>query len=168
MKSDKVSDSTKPQKKKFLSDVVKKTKRRKKKQKPIEKIDTSSYLFEKVVGKKRGRRKFIKPIGAATFLGKRLTYAFDTFDLKSKFEDFPALFVISKRKVDRFGRGHHKIICIGQTEALGKAMNKHTKLAAIKNNKGNVVSILKDESEKHRLIIEENLKSRYKVLCLHK
>ncbi len=96
-----------------------------------------------------------------------MTYEFDVFDLKEKFEDFPAVFVISKRKLDKNGKGHHKIICVGQTETLGKEIAKHKKLTCVKKHKANVISILKDDSERNRLLIEENLKTGYGVLCLH-
>ncbi len=152
----------------FLSDVVKKRGRVKKKKEPVEETDTGNYLFEKTTRKKRGRRRVIKPVGSAIFRGKRLTYSFDVFDLKEKFEDFPAVFVISERRIDREGRGHHKIVCIGQTEKLGKEVSKHKKLASVKKSKANVVSILKDDFEKNRLTIEENLKTSYSVLCSHK
>lgn len=150
----------------FLKDI-KKRKKSKQIQQPSESVDADNYLFEKANGKKRGRRKYIKPVGSAVFRGQRLTYEFDTFDLKEKFEDFPAVFVISNRRIDRFGRGHHKIICVGQTESLGKEIAKHKKLASVKKNNANVVSILKFDNKKERLTTEENLRQRYNVLCLH-
>ncbi|MDQ3635874.1 MAG: hypothetical protein M3405_15420 [Acidobacteriota bacterium] len=170
IKSEKIgnqkTDVKKPDYKPFLKDIKQK-KRRKKAQKPIEIEDKSSYLFEKTTRKKRGRRKLIKPVGSAVFRGKRMSYEFDVYNLKEKFEDFPAVFVISKRKLDKNGKGHHKIICIGQTETLGKEIVKHNRLSCIKKNKATVISILKDDSERNRLLIEENLKTSYGILCLH-
>lgn len=170
---EKVVKKTNIIKNKTLKSSVKETIRPKKVEKKkisveVKKTENGNFLYEKNVRQKRGRRKIIKPISSAVFRGKRLNYDFDVFDLKEKFEDFPAVFVISRRKIDKEGKGHHKIVCIGQTEMLGEEIVKHKKMACIKKCKANVVSILKDNLEKNRITIEENLRTQYGILCSHK
>lgn len=106
-------------------------------------------------------------ISEALFRGSKNVYNFEVFPIEIEFQEIPAVFIISRRKTDKFGKGHHKMICIGQTESIIKELKKHKKGKCLKQNKANVLCILNEENEKNRLKIEEDLRSAHKVLCLH-
>lgn len=115
---------------------------------------------------KRKKTKSLR-ISEAVFRGSKTTYNFEVFPMDVELPETPAVFIISRRKVDKLGKGHHKLICIGQTESIVKELKQHKKGKCLKQNKANVVSLLAEVDEKLRLKIEEDLKSAYRILCLH-
>ena len=115
---------------------------------------------------KRKKEKSLR-ISEAVFSGKKTTYNFEVFPLDIEFQETPAVFIISRRKIDKLGKGHHKMICIGQTESIVKEIKKHKKGKCLKQNKANVISILAEADEKIRLKIEEDLRSAHTIPCLH-
>lgn len=105
-----------------------------------------------------------KPIGAAIFRGKKERYDFQVYAIDAEIEDVSAIYVISKRKLDKQKRGHHALVCIGQTDSISGEITKH-KNKCIKKHNANVISILPESSEKKRLKIEEDLKAAHSVAC---
>ena len=106
-------------------------------------------------------------ISEAILRGKKTTYNFDVLPIDIEFQDSSAVFIISRRKVDRNGKAHHKFICLGQTESLLNELKKHKKGKCIKQNKANVICVLAESEEKNRIKIEEDLRFNYTVPCLH-
>lgn len=106
-----------------------------------------------------------KPIGSAVFRGKKERYDFKVFELDEKFEPIPAVYIISKRKTDRHKRGHHAVVCIGQTNSVLDELKRHRKGKCVKKHQANVVSILPETDEKMRLRIETDLKAAHTVAC---
>ena len=105
-------------------------------------------------------RKFPSPqIGEATFRGKKTPYNFEVYPLNIEFNEVPAVYVISRRKVDKHGRAHHAIVHVGQTESLAAEVKTQRKGKYLKQYQANVVSVLLSESEKSRAAIEADLKS---------
>lgn len=106
-------------------------------------------------------------IGEAVFRGKKTMYNFEMFPLDIELEEIPAVYLITKRKIDKQGKGHHSLVCVGQTESLPQGLQKHIKGKCIKKLKANVICVLQDDSEKSRVRIEEDLKTAFAVPCLH-
>lgn len=115
------------------------------------------------VEKKLKSRK-IKPIGSAVFRGRKDRYDFKVFPLDNEFEDVSAIYVISRRKIDRQKKGHHALVCIGQTDSVASEIKKH-KNKCIKKHNANVISILPEADEKKRLRIEEDLRAAHAIAC---
>ena len=106
-----------------------------------------------------------RPISSAVFRGKKEQYDFKVFALNEKFEPIPAVYIISKRKTDRHKRGHHALICIGETASIADELKRHRKGKCVKKHQANVVSILPEADEKRRLKIEIDLKAAHTVAC---
>ena len=106
-----------------------------------------------------------RPISSAVFRGKKERYDFKVFALNEKFEPIPAVYIISKRKTDRHKRGHHALICIGETASIADELKRHRKGKCVKQHAANVVSILPEGDEKTRLKIETDLKAAHNVVC---
>jgi hypothetical protein len=115
---------------------------------------------------KRKKEKSLR-ISEAVFRGQKTSYNFEVFPIDIEFQETPSVFIISRRKLDKLGKGHHKFVCIGQTESLAGEIKKHKKGKCVKQNKANVVCVLPETEEKLRLKIEEDLKTIYSIPCLH-
>jgi hypothetical protein len=105
-------------------------------------------------------------IGSAVIRGRRERYEFEVFPLDVEMQPVPAVYVISRRVIDREGRGHHKFVCIGQTESLALELKKQKKGKCIKKFKANVISVLPTENENARFSIEADLKATHSIPCL--
>lgn len=106
-------------------------------------------------------------IGSAVIRGQRERYEFEVFPLDVEMQPVPAVYVISRRVIDREGRGHHKFVCIGQTESLAVELKKQKKGKCIRKFKANVISVLPTENENARFSIEADLKATHSIPCLH-
>jgi hypothetical protein len=113
-------------------------------------------------------RKKLKPIGSAVVRGKSGRYDFEVFPLDADLKDGSAIYVISKRITDKSGRGHHKFVCIGQTESLIGEIKKHKKDKCIKQHKANVICLLREESAANRVKIETDLREAHAIACNQK
>lgn len=112
------------------------------------------------------KNKKAKLIGAAIFRGKKERYDFKMFALNETFEAIPAVYIISKRTTDTRKKGHHALICIGETHSIFDELKKHRKGKCVKKHRANVVSILPEADEKIRLKIETDLKAAHSIACL--
>lgn len=106
-----------------------------------------------------------KPLGSAIFRGKKERYDFKMFALDEVLEAIPAVYIISKRTTDKRRKGHHALICIGETASIFAEIKKHRKGKCVKKHAANVVSILPEADEKTRLKIETDLKAAHTVVC---
>ena len=113
------------------------------------------------------KKKKVKPLGAAIFRGKKERYDFQVFPVDGEFEDAAAIFIISKRKVDKRKKAHHKMVCIGQADSVLSELKKHRKGKCFKKYEANAISVLREESEQKRLKIESDLKSAHTIPCPH-
>ncbi len=123
------------------------------------KVETVNSPVEKKLTKNKN-----KPIGAAVFRGRKDRYDFKVFPLDNYFEDVSAIYVISRRKIDREKKGHHALVCIGQTDSILGEIKRH-KNKCIKKHNANVISILPEADEKKRLKIEEDLRAAHAIAC---
>jgi hypothetical protein len=113
----------------------------------------------------KSKPKKAKPISSAVFRGKKDRYDFNVFALDETFEAVPAVYIISKRKTDRLKKGHHALICIGETDSICDEIKRHRKGKCVKKHDANVISILPETNEKKRLKIETDLKAAHAVVC---
>jgi hypothetical protein len=113
------------------------------------------------------RKKKSLNIGEAVFRGQKITYNFEIFPIDFEFPESSAVFVISHRKLDKNGKGHHKLSCIGQTDSIITELKKHKKSKCLKQYKPNVICLLPEADEKMRTKIESDLKATYRIPCLH-
>jgi hypothetical protein len=110
-------------------------------------------------------RKKLKRIAEAVFRGKKSQYSFDVFPLTNDIEDSPAVFIFSRREIDKFGHGHHFVSCIGETDSVLSEVKRHKRNKCIKQNESNVVCILKEETETKRASVIEDLKLNRSFVC---
>ena len=103
--------------------------------------------------------------GSAVFRGEKDSYSFKVYEIDENFKEIPAVYVISKRITDRRNRGHHKLICIGETDSLLKDLKTHRKSKCLRSNKANVISILREDDKETRLKIENDLKAAHSIAC---
>ncbi len=111
--------------------------------------------------------KKAKAISSAVFRGEKNRYDFTVFPLDAVFEDVPAIYIISRRVVDKSKKAHHALVCIGQTESLLDELKKHKKDKRAKKFAANSISLLCEENETRRLKIETDLKAAHAIRCLY-
>ena len=111
--------------------------------------------------------KKAKAISSAVFRGAKNRYDFTVFPLDAVFENVPAIYIISRRVVDKSKKAHHALVYIGQTESLLDELKKHKKDKRAKKFAANSISLLQEENENRRLKIETDLKAAHSIRCLH-
>src|SRR5687768_15927576 len=107
-----------------------------------------------------------RKLADALFRGSRREHSFKVYPLGANITDQPAVFIISRRIVDRFGRGHQATVCIGETESTYTELEKHKKAACVKEHAANVVCLLKEKDHALRLKAIEDLLSRRSFSCV--
>lgn len=132
---------------------------------PVVKASENKIEPKKLLLSAKSKPKKAKPISSAVFRGKKDRYDFNVFALDENFEAVPAVYIISKRKTDRLKKGHHALICIGETDSISDEIKRHRKGKCVKKHQANVVSILPEANEKKRLKIETDLKAAHAVIC---
>lgn len=122
------------------------------------------FIYDTMYRMKQVRKKSPK-ISEAIFRGKKTLYNFEVFPLAAEFEDASAIYVISKRKTDKRGKGHHAFVCIGQTDSILNELKKHKKAKCLKQHAANVICVLKETNEEKRQRIEADLKAAHSMVC---
>lgn len=113
-------------------------------------------------------KKYPAPqISEAVFRGRNALYNFEVYPMNVQFNEVPAVYIISKRKLDRNGRGHHFLVCIGQTESLVEDIKKHKRGGCVKQLQANTVSVILEDDPQKRLEVENDLKSAHTIPCHH-
>lgn len=115
---------------------------------------------------KKTQKKNFKPICSAILRGRNKSYQFEVFPLEASFSFLPAIYVISRRITDHKRRGHHKLICIGQTDSIADAIKSHRRESCIKKHEANVICVLREENEIKRQKIESDLKAAHTINCV--
>lgn len=113
---------------------------------------------------KHAKKKSPK-ISEAIFRGKKSLYNFEVFPLTAEFDDASAIYVISKRKTDKLGKGHHAFVCIGETASVLSEIKRHKKGKCLKQNDANVICLLRELDEEKRQRIEADLRSAHTSAC---
>src|SRR5688572_13822418 len=115
---------------------------------------------------KRPRKKRSAKISEAVFLGRKGSYTFDVYPLAGEVPDSPAVFVLSRRKVDKAGKASHAASCIGETVSITAELKKHKRAKCVKQNAGNVVCVLTDENEGSRSAVVEDITDARTFSCV--
>ena len=113
------------------------------------------------------RKKPIRAISSAVFRGVESQYDFKVYAINEIPKLEQAIYIISRRVTDRRKRGHHKLVCIGQTDSIRESIKKHKKGKCIKENAANVICILAEADEQTRQKIEADLKAAHSIACNH-
>src|SRR5690242_9668590 len=108
---------------------------------------------------KHPRSKKLKRISEAVFRGKKSQYSFDVFPITNDIEDSPAVYIFSRRQLDKFGHGHHFVSCIGETDSVLAEVKRHKRNKCVKQNESNVVCILREDNEAKRAGMIDDLKA---------
>jgi len=108
---------------------------------------------------KQRNRKSPK-ITDAIIRGDKNTYEFEVFPIETEFEPQPAVYIFSRRKTDKMGRGHQRFFYVGQTSSLDGDFSKYKKDYASKQ-KANVICVYVEDEENARLKIEEEIKTAH-------
>ena len=115
------------------------------------------------MGMKQRSRKSLK-ITDAVVRGEKDYYEFEVFPITTEFEAQPAVYIFSRRKIDKTGRGHQKFLHIGQTTSLDGDFAKYKKFFATKS-KANVICVRIEDEENLRSKIEEEVKAAHNISC---
>lgn len=110
--------------------------------------------------------KRVRKIGEAVFRGKKTQYKFDVFPLTADITDAPAVFIISRRVTDKFRKGHHSAVCLGETNSIRAEIKKHKRAKCVKQNSANVICILKDSDEANRSVVVDDLQTARSFSCI--
>ena len=107
-----------------------------------------------------------RKLADALFRGLESEYSFKVYPLTANITDQPAVFIISKRIIDKRGKGHQVVICIGETDSTLNELKKHKRGKCVKENSGNVVSVLKEKEKTSRLDVIKDLTACRSFSCV--
>jgi hypothetical protein len=110
--------------------------------------------------------KRIRKLSIAVFRGSRTEYNFDVYPISPAITDNPAVFIFSRRKVDKRGRWHHAVSCVGETHSIVAEVKKHKRAKCIKGNQANVVCLLKEDDRKARASVLDDIVSARAFSCV--
>ena len=108
-----------------------------------------------------------RKLADALFRGRGNQHTFKVYPLLANITDQPAVFIISRRIVDRNGRGHHAVVCIGETASTAKEFRKHKRAKCVKDHGANAVCVLKEKDEEGRVGIIDDLVSNRSFSCVN-
>ena len=111
-------------------------------------------------------KKRIRKLSTAVFRGSRIEYDFDVYPITTAITDNPAVFIFSRRKVDKHGRGHHTVSCVGETPSIVSEIRRHKRARCIKGNAANVVCLLKEADRTARTSVLEDITSARVFSCV--
>lgn len=111
-------------------------------------------------------RKRIRKLSTAVFRGSLAEYSFDVYPITTAITDNPAVFIFSRRKVDKFGRGHHAVSCVGETQSIVSEIKRHKRARCIKGNEANVVCILREADSRIRTATLDDITAARVFSCV--
>lgn len=111
------------------------------------------------------RRKSAK-ISDAVFRGRKGEYTFEVYPLAAEVPETPAVFILSRRKIHRTGHVSHAVSCIGETGSVQAEVKRHKRSKCVKHNETNVVCVLRDESEKSRALVLDDIAGARSFGCV--
>ena len=115
---------------------------------------------------KRPRKKISAKISEAVFLGRKSSYTFDVYPLTGDVPESAGVFIFSRRKVDKAGRASHAASCIGETMSIAAELKKHKRAKCVKLNAGNVVCFFREESDKSRSAVLDDITAARIFSCI--
>jgi hypothetical protein len=112
------------------------------------------------------QKKRPRKISEAVFRGKQSQYRFDVFPMAGEFPEAAAVFIITRRMVDRNRFAHHASVCIGETESVRSELKKHKRAKCVKYGSANTVCILRESEHDVRGAIIEDLTEAHSYGCI--
>ena len=104
-------------------------------------------------------------IADVTFSGKDRKYAFEAYALDTTFNAVGAVYIFTRRLVDRAGKGTHTLLYIGQTDSLADRIPNHEKWPCVNSNGANCICVHCDGNEQSRLKKEADLLAANSTPC---
>lgn len=115
----------------------------------------------------RSSRKRSSKISQTVFRGNRCLYSFEVFPLTAKeIPDGAGVFIISRRRIDKFGSGHHNAVCIGETNSIATEIKRHRRAKCVKQTAANVICFLKEDNPHTRFEMIDDLISSRTFNCV--
>jgi hypothetical protein len=110
--------------------------------------------------------KRIRKLSTAVFRGSRSEYNFDVYPISTAITDHPVVFIFSRRRVDKSGRAHHAVSCVGETKSIVSEIKKHKRARCVKGNEANVICIFKEGDSRIRSAVLDDLASVRGFSCV--
>src|SRR5690348_2603967 len=110
--------------------------------------------------------KRVRKLSTAVFRGNKTEYNFDVFPISPSITDSAAVFIFSRRFIDKFGRAHHAVSCLGETKSLVTEIKKHRRAKCVKGSEANVVCVLKEPDRDVRSGMIEDIASARVFSCI--
>ena len=111
-------------------------------------------------------RKRIRKLSTAVFRGARTEYSFDVYPISPAITDSSAVFVFSRRVVDKKGRAHHAVSCVGEAKSLVAEIKRHKRAKCVKEGAANVVCVLKDPDRGSRVDVVQDISEARQFGCV--
>src|SRR3954463_4552744 len=111
-------------------------------------------------------RKRIRKLSTAVFRGTRSEYSFDVYPITTSITDNPAIYIFSRRTIDKLGRAHHAVSCVGETGSIVAEIKKHKRARCLKVSEANVVCILKEPNTSARTGVLEDIAAARAFTCI--
>src|SRR5690348_17855435 len=110
--------------------------------------------------------KRVRKLSTAVFRGSRTEYTFDVYPLSTAITDNPVVYIFSRRKVDKLGRWHHAVSCVGETQSIVSEIKKHKRARCVKGSESNVVCIIKEADRRTRSGVLDDIASARAFSCV--
>lgn len=110
--------------------------------------------------------KRVRKLSTAVFRGSRSEYTFDVYPLSTAITDNPVVYIFSRRKVDKLGRWHHAVSCVGETQSIVSEIKKHKRARCVKGSESNVVCIIKETDRRARSGVLDDIASARAFSCV--
>ena len=110
--------------------------------------------------------KRVRKLSTAVFRGSRTEYTFDVYPLSTAITDNPVVYIFSRRKVDKLGRWHHAVSCVGETQSIVSEIKKHKRARCVKGSESNVVCIMKEADRRARSGVLDDIASARAFSCI--
>jgi len=110
--------------------------------------------------------KRVRKLSTAVFRGSRSEYTFDVYPLSTAITDNPVVYIFSRRKVDKLGRWHHAVSCVGETQSIVSEIKKHKRARCVKGSESNVVCIIKEADRRARSGVLDDIASARAFSCV--
>jgi len=111
-------------------------------------------------------RKRIRKLSTAVFRGARTEYSFDVFPISPSITDSAAVFIFSRRLVDKKGHAHHAVSCVGEAKSLVTEIKRHKRAKCVKEGAANVVCVLKEPDKESRVDVVQDISEARQFSCV--
>jgi|tagenome__1003787_1003787.scaffolds.fasta_scaffold20639394_2 hypothetical protein len=111
-------------------------------------------------------RKRIRKLSTAVFRGARSEYSFDVYPITTSITDNPAIYIFSRRTIDKLGRAHHAVSCVGETGSIVSEIKKHKRARCLKVSEANVICVLKEADSGTRSGVLEDISTARAFCCI--